>query len=633
MNSKTFLFPFFVLAILLVFSQEIQAGGIFLRNPTINGFQGNGDVEVAQNSTVSLCYNITDYFFSGHGTSYSYLPFMILHPVKLEGSVGRGGKNFPGDVIRIKSSLKRINMYGGAIDATVDERLYNAIEQFQQNFSGQNPDGRIDVSGKTLRTLNIELADLFVVKLNQARVNAGPPTGHYSIQDCVNFKVPGKVDRYEIYYSNAPLIVDYKIGMEMVIEGKTFTVLSINEQRMVKRLFRDYHPTLLASFRVVPSGSQYAPPIATYLRLNGGIPNIETRIKPGESEKPVTFSWFVRPGTYEVEYRYRLYPDQSEWSPWTRRTSVDYFFIGIGAHTFTVDTRYRAPDGSWQSVPRCSHRFYLDHAFISRPAIYKASGGSIHPGESQPVPDFKNLYAKSKALLIGVSDFADPAFSPLPFVKNDIARMKDVLTKEGFEVTALVGSKTRVDIIAALEDFLANLEPNDRVLVYFSTHGFQDRVVKSRAYLAAADCDTNRPGVNCISLEGLENILKRAIRLPVRHLLIVLDACSSGLGVITKSPEYKELNVAVEPGAHMITAGLADQEAVVDRDHNMSLFTWYLTQGLEGKADYTEDKIVTLTELLLYTRYNVAKETNGAQTPMIGRLKGPGEMVFISNPQ
>jgi hypothetical protein len=38
---------------------------------------------------------------------------------------------------------------------------------------------------------------------------------------------------------------------------------------------------------------------------------------------------------------------------------------------------------------------------------------------------------------------------------------------------------------------------------------------------------------------------------------------------------------------------------------------------------------VTLTELLLYTRYNVAKKTKGAQTPMIGRLKGPGEMVFL----
>ncbi len=31
------------------------------------------------------------------------------------------------------------------------------------------------------------------------------------------------------------------------------------------------------------------------------------------------------------------------------------------------------------------------------------------------------------------------------------------------------------------------------------------------------------------------------------------------MGVITRSPEYKELNVAVEPGAHMITAGLEEQ--------------------------------------------------------------------------
>ncbi|HEC32192.1 MAG TPA: hypothetical protein ENI41_06855 [Deltaproteobacteria bacterium] len=157
-------------------------------------------------------------------------------------------------------------------------------------------------------------------------------------------------------------------------------------------------------------------------------------------------------------------------------------------------------------------------------------------------------------------------------------------------------------------------------------------MIKSRAYLAAADCDTDRPALNCISLESLEDIFNRAIQLPVRHLLIVLDTCSAGLGVITKSPEYKELNVAVEPGAHMITAGLADQEAEMDVQRQMSTFTWYFTKGIEGEADYTGDHIVTLTELLLYTRYNVAKKTKGAQTPMIGRLKGPGEMVFVTKP-
>ena len=66
----------------------------------------------------------------------------------------------------------------------------------------------------------------------------------------------------------------------------------------------------------------------------------------------------------------------------------------------------------------------------------------------------------------------------------------------------------------------------------------------------------------------------------------------------------------------------------MDVQRQISTFTRFLTEGLDGAADYTEDGIVTLTELLLYTRYNVAKKTKGGQTPMIGRIKGPGEIVF-----
>ena len=629
MKNNRILFFAIIFGSLLVLRIPVYSGGLYLKNPTFNGL--HDDIRVPQNSLVSLCYNITEYLFSGHGNNYAYVPFMIARPITLAGSVGRGGKNIPGDVKRIKSLLKRIDVYRGMVDSIADEKLYEAIERFQRIFCDQTPDGRIDVKGKTLRVLNVEAAYGFFVKLNKERKTFEGTGGHYNIKDCVNFEAPGKIAGYRIYYSYAPLILDYKIGTEIKRDGKQLIVLNINEQRMVKKLFRNYVPAELATIRVVATGAQNVAPTATYLRLNDGIPNIETRIKPGESEKPVTFSWHIHPKIGKVQFRYRLYPD-SDWSPWGERTQVNYFFLGMGSHTFAVETRYLDENGAWKLLPVSDYSFYLEHPFISRPVIYKASGGQVQPDAPTEIPDFQNLYTESKALLVGVSNFSDQNLSPLPFIKQDVGRMKEVLKKQGFEVSTVVGSKTRAEIISAMEDFLAGLDTNDRVIVYFSTHGFQDKVIKSRAYLAAADCDTDRPALNCISLESLEDIFNRAIQLPVRHLLIVLDTCSAGLGVITKSPEYKELNVAVEPGAHMITAGLADQEAEMDVQRQMSTFTWYFTKGIEGEADYTGDHIVTLTELLLYTRYNVAKKTKGAQTPMIGRLKGPGEMVFVTKP-
>ncbi len=631
MKHRVFALSFIVIGVLFLSCQavSVRAGGINLRNPAINGLRENA--QVPQKGLVTLCYNITEYLFSGHGENYAYIPFMIGRPIRLRGSVGREGKNFPADVRLIKKLLKRIGFYTGAIDNNAGEKLYEAIERFQRSISLKTRDGRIDLRGKTLWMLKVETADAFFVKLGHIRTTPGVGAGHYDIRDCVNFEAPGRVSKYQIYYSLVPLIIDYKIGTEIEKDGKKFIVLNIDEQRTIRELFRRNPPRELATISVVAPGSSNISPIATYLRLNNRIPGLQATIVGGESDEPVTFSWHTKPRIDAVQFRYRLYPD-SDWSPWGHRTRVDYFFLGIGSHTFAVETRYRDASGAWKLLPVSDYSFYLEHPFISQPVIYKASGGHLQPSTTPSIPDFKNLYTKSRALLVGVSDFSDQTLSPLPFVKQDVARMKEVLSKQGFEVTEVVGSKTRAEIIAALEDFLAKLEPNDRVLVYFSTHGFQDKVVKSRAYLAAADCDPDKPALNCISLESLENILNRAIQLPVRHLLIVLDSCSAGLGVITKSPEYKELNVAVEPGAHMITAGLADQEAVMDVQRRMSTFTWYFAKGMEGAADYTKDNIITLTELLLYTRYHVAKKTDGAQTPMIGRLKGPGEMVFKSKP-
>ena len=79
----------------------------------------------------------------------------------------------------------------------------------------------------------------------------------------------------------------------------------------------------------------------------------------------------------------------------------------------------------------------------------------------------------------------------------------------------------------------------------------------------------------------------------------------------------------------MLTAGMADQVAQIDPVLQMSTFTHFLAKGLSGEASaYEKNGVITLTELLLYVQYNVAKQTNSKQIPMLGRIKGDGEMLF-----
>jgi hypothetical protein len=119
----------------------------------------------------------------------------------------------------------------------------------------------------------------------------------------------------------------------------------------------------------------------------------------------------------------------------------------------------------------------------------------------------------------------------------------------------------------------------------------------------------------------------------VQHLLVVLDACQAGLGLYSKSGARTPLETLIEyPGAHMMTAGLMEQEAHVDLQDGVSVFTEYLAKGLAGAADWNHDKVITLSELLVYVQDNVAKHVsekfNESQVPVMGKVKGAGEMLF-----
>jgi hypothetical protein len=61
----------------------------------------------------------------------------------------------------------------------------------------------------------------------------------------------------------------------------------------------------------------------------------------------------------------------------------------------------------------------------------------------------------------------------------------------------------------------------------------------------------------------------------------------------------------------------------------MSTFTYFLSEGLTGKAQILGNNgVITLTELSLYVQYEVARHTNSQQIPMLGRMRGDGEMLF-----
>ena len=74
--------------------------------------------------------------------------------IMINGSVGRGGVNRKGDTRKIQKLLNAV-FPGTPLDETgeVDAKTIRRIERFQRRFLN-NPDGRVDPGGKTLRRLN-----------------------------------------------------------------------------------------------------------------------------------------------------------------------------------------------------------------------------------------------------------------------------------------------------------------------------------------------------------------------------------------------------------------------------------------------------------------------------------------------
>lgn len=381
---------------------------------------------------------------------------------------------------------------------------------------------------------------------------------------------------------------------------------------------------------------------ALYLRANNDNPAF-IKIKGGLIEKPLEFSWYIGPEVRPDKgsttlYRYKVEPSDDGYGPWVTDTSVRYHYLPRGVNNFQVQARIRVGAQSVETRS-ASFQFTIQQPLVARPAIEVATKEISVGGNRVAPPDvniaFDQLYGRSRALLIGMASFDDGSHFPsfvATRINNDVTTLSKALTRNGFQVRQVFDKRlTRVEIMAALDGFINDTQPGDRLVIYISSHGFADPQNQTDGYVAASDCSYLSPSGACIRLADLQNQAQRALTgHSARQVLIAVDSCFSGLGVVAKagtSPNFARL--AVRPGSYMMTAGMADQQAQIDPALKMSTFTHFLAKGLEGAAaHYDRGGVITLSDLYTYVQYNVARQTNSQQIPMLGRLTGDGEMLF-----
>ncbi len=260
--------------------------------------------------------------------------------------------------------------------------------------------------------------------------------------------------------------------------------------------------------------------------------------------------------------------------------------------------------------------------------VVAKGGGAL---SAQPVPVAG--YAESYAIVVGIDDYAK--WPKLQYAQRDAEAVREVLIRRfGFAADHVYSLRnqdaTRAGILAAFHDKLAhaNLQKNDRVFFFFAGHGATRKLSSGRdlGYIVPYDSDPNQIAADAIPMTEIQDI---AESLPAKHVMFVMDACYSGLGLTRGGSNGNFLrDNAKRVGRQMLTAGGADQLVADGGPNGHSVFTWALLQGLEGKADLNQDGVITATELAAYVAPAVANAS--AQTPAFGSLPGSegGDFVF-----
>ncbi|MGH9953970.1 MAG: caspase family protein, partial [Nitrososphaeraceae archaeon] len=259
----------------------------------------------------------------------------------------------------------------------------------------------------------------------------------------------------------------------------------------------------------------------------------------------------------------------------------------------------------------------------------------------------KNKSGK-KALIIGISDYSN--LEPLSFCKNDGQEMFNVLSSLDYEIhndNVLLGYVKWERLRDSIYDFFnnENIKPNDMLLFYYSGHGLPD--VDEDLFLATSEVDPNLPSRRGFNFRELAKMMRDSIS---TSIVVILDCCYSGAAQISKGHEdsaarlgrstidrqSKKLAIPGE-GKCILAASQGRGEAYVLEEQNHSVFTYYLLQGLKGKAEEAIDNsgyvTVDLLDKFIYTTIMSLPPSKRPKQKPIRKVEVSGDIILAYYPE
>jgi uncharacterized caspase-like protein len=278
------------------------------------------------------------------------------------------------------------------------------------------------------------------------------------------------------------------------------------------------------------------------------------------------------------------------------------------------------------------YNFLLD---FSNPSSPGGRGFDVIPTKSAPEKRAGRLFA----VVIGISHYAksNGQINDLRYADRDAQSMLDFLKSpaggglaEEDTLLLLNDAATTESIRHALFSFLTKPQEQDTVVIYIAGHGAPDPLDPRNLYLITADTKPDDMGGTAFPMWQIQDVFDRILK--AKRVLTFADTCHSyGFSGLRAGAGQKHANNLVNQYLQryaskgqraVITASDISESSFEDAKwgDGHGVFTYFLLQGLQGKADANHDGVVTAGELFAYLQQSVRQATDGKQNPraMVG---------------
>jgi hypothetical protein len=317
--------------------------------------------------------------------------------------------------------------------------------------------------------------------------------------------------------------------------------------------------------------------------------------------------------------------------------NLDYFQLPVTINQKPPEKNIQQIEADIDALKKQVARFeYTSNKF-------KANVGNVIAID-QVVPS-KTKRKNAVAVVIGVENYED--LPPAPYAERDAEIMKkyfktrlgidQVVTLTGKEVSGFAFDDMFNPDYGELQK--AIVKDQTDVFVFYSGHGVPNKK-GDQIYLFPQDGKVERLETQGYNINKLYTSLEN---LEAKSVTLFLDACFSGSSKSSENIEAHNLvamkGVQIKPKMQkpwqksdsfsVFTSSSADETSLGFDPSKTGLFTYFLTAGLQGKADANSDRKITMGELKNYVIENVintSKKITGLQTP---EFNGNEEQILL----